>query len=174
MWRQSLPHHPYATQAACSEVGKNAGKLFSGAFFLALWLSFSAIGEGCVSTSFPFCSKNRGVKAVLSHRVGRTAFRGNGEVLWILRGRMEGPVSSGKWRRRMAAPLWEKEAGEEEKERFSSIDPCLLPQVHGALLNPPTFLLLIPFQDTWLSLPSAPQTPVLPLLLICARPVSPH
>lgn len=78
--------------------------------------------------SLPFCSKNRGVKAVLSHRVGRTAFRGNGEVLWILRGRMEGPVSSGKWRRRMAAPLWEKGAGEEEKERFSSTDPCFLPQ----------------------------------------------
>lgn len=52
--------------------------------------------------------------------------------------------------------------------------PLLPPPVHGALLNPPTFLLLIPFQDTWLSLPSAPQTPVLPLLLICARPVSPH
>lgn len=65
---------------------------------------------------------------MLSHRAGRPAFRGDGEDLWILTVRTEGFVSSGKWRRRMAASLWEKEAREEEEERFPSIDPCFLPE----------------------------------------------
>lgn len=77
--------------------------------------------------SLPFCSRNRGVKAVLSHRAGRTASRGHGEDLWILAGRMEGPVSSEGWRRRMAAHLWDKEAGEEEKERFPPQTPASSP-----------------------------------------------
>ncbi|XP_063195458.1 protein CREG2 isoform X2 [Chroicocephalus ridibundus] len=60
-------------------------------------------------------------------RAGKTAFRGDGEDLWILTRRMEGPLTSGEWRRRTAASLWEKEAGEEEEEKFPSTDACFLP-----------------------------------------------
>ena len=42
--------------AACSKVEKKVGKQFSEAFFLTLWLSFSAIAESAFPTSFLFHS----------------------------------------------------------------------------------------------------------------------
>lgn len=51
-------HCPYATHELCAlKLKKNVGKLFSGAFFLGLCLSFSATGESSFPTSFLFSSE---------------------------------------------------------------------------------------------------------------------
>lgn len=146
---------------ACSKVEKKRWKTVLWGFLLgSLALLFCSRRKLFPNFfSLPFCSRNRGVKAVLSHRAGRPAFREDGEDLWILTVRMEGSVSSGKWRRRMAASLWEKEVREEEKERFPSIDP----PVPEALLNPESRL---PPTDSFSGTPSSPsQAP--PKLLFC-------
>jgi len=61
----------------------------------------------------------------------------------------------------MAAPLWEKEAGEEEKERFPSIDPASSPRPWN--ITEPSH---VPSTDSFLGTPGSPSQ-VPPKLLSC-------